>query len=303
MELRHLRYFIAVAEEQNVTRAAARLHVAQPSLSRQIRDLEDELDVALFDHSAKALRLTEAGRIFLAEAKAVIQRTDEAVKAVKAAASGQSGEIHVGYAPSLTVEILPRTLRHFQEAHPGVRVQLHDMSTQEMLRGLREEKLDVALLVEVSAKVMAGLVFVPLQSFAASVAVNPDHPLTRAKGKVGIDQLAGEKLIAYTLAEYPEYHYALAKYFAQQQHPPIIAEEHDGVSSLIASVEAGRGIALVPQGFESMTGPRLKIIPLDPSPPPMVVGMAYRKDNSSPVTHKFIAAVKKANVSRAGAVR
>ena len=97
MELRHLRYFVAVAEEQNVTRAAARLHVSQPPLSRQIRYLEDELGVALFEHSAKAVRLTEAGRVFLAEAGAVVQRADEAVQTVRAVASGQRGEIHVGY--------------------------------------------------------------------------------------------------------------------------------------------------------------------------------------------------------------
>src|SRR5437764_12400737 len=159
MELRHLRYFIAVAEEQNVTRAAARLHVSQPPLSRQIRNLEDELGVAVFEHGAKAVRLTEAGRVFLTEARAVVQRADEAVQMVKAFASGQRGEIHVAYAPSLAVELLPRALKFFQEANPGVRVQLHDMSTQEMLRGLTNGKLHVALMIQLSEKVMAGLVF------------------------------------------------------------------------------------------------------------------------------------------------
>src|SRR6185436_7650292 len=148
MELRHLRYFVAVAEEQNVTRAAARLHVSQPPLSRQIRDLEGELGIALFEHGAKSVRLTEAGRVFLNEARAVLRRADEAVQMAKAVAQGQQGEIHVGFAPSLAVELLPRALRHFQEASPGVRVQLHDMSTREMLRGLREGKLHLALLVQ-----------------------------------------------------------------------------------------------------------------------------------------------------------
>src|SRR5438105_2740317 len=188
MELRHLRYFVAVAEEQNVTRAAARLHVSQPPLSRQIRDLEDELGVALFDHGAKAVRLTEAGKVFLTEARAVVQRADEAVQMVKAVASGQSGEIHVGYAPSLTVEILPRALKLFQEANPGVRVQLHDLSTQEMLRGLRDGRLNVALLIQLSAEVLTGLVFEERHRFAGCVAVHPSHPLARAR-KVWLEQV------------------------------------------------------------------------------------------------------------------
>src|SRR5690554_5101082 len=125
MELRHLRYFVAVAEEQNITRAAARLHVSQPPLSRQIRDLEDELGVALFEHGAKSVRLTDAGRAFLPEAHAALQRVDEAVRTVKAIAAGKRGEIHVGYAPSLAVDLLPAALRKFQELNPHVGVQLH----------------------------------------------------------------------------------------------------------------------------------------------------------------------------------
>src|SRR5262245_3392268 len=145
MELRHLRYFVAVAKEQNVTRAAARLHVSQPPLSRQIRDLEEELGVALFDHRAKSIRLTEAGHVFLTEAQAVLRRAEEAIQTAKAVSSGQRGELNVGYAPSLTVEVLPRALRSFQEAHPGIRVRLHDLSTREMLSELHSGRLQVAL--------------------------------------------------------------------------------------------------------------------------------------------------------------
>lgn len=291
MELRHLRYFIAVAEEQNVTRAAARLHLSQPPLSRQIRDLEEELDVALFVHGARALRLTEAGRVFLTEARAVVQRAEEAVQTVKAVANGQSGEIHVGYAPSLTVEWLPRTLRLFQEANPGVRVQLHDLSTQEMLRGLRDGKLQVALLIQLSARVLTGIRFEELHRYAVCVAVHPAHPLARAR-RVGLEQIDGERLIAYTLADYPEYHSWLSDLFAPLGHPPKIAEEHDSSTSLIASVEAGRGVALVQEGFDCLTGPRLKVRPLRPAPAPLVVGIAYRKEPLSPATEKFIAAAR-----------
>lgn len=289
MELRHLRYFVAVAEEQNVTRAAARLHVSQPPLSRQVRDLEDELGIALFEHGAKSVRLTEAGHVFLNEARAVLQRVEQALQTIKAVASGQQGEIHVGYAPSLTVEVLPRALRRFQEANPNIRVHLHDLSTQEMLSGLREAKLQVGLMIQMSPKVMKGLLFQELRRYAVCVAVNPAHPLARMQ-KVGLEQVANERLITYTVADYPEYHAWLVDLFSTVKRSPQIAEEHDSATSLIASVEAGRGVALVQQGFDCLTGPRLKVRPLTPAPPPFVVGVTYRKETNSLITKKFIAA-------------
>ncbi len=292
MELRHLRYFVAVAEEQNVTRAAARLHLSQPPLSRQIRDLEHELGLDLFEHSAKAVRLTEAGKVFLEEARAVLRRAEEAVQLARAVANGQSGEIHIGYAPSLTVELLPQVLRHFQEGNPGVRLQLHDLSTQDMLRGLRDEKLHVALLVQVSAKILTDLVFEELRRYAVCVAMHPAHPLARAR-KVGLEQISRERLIAFTLADYPEHHAWIADLFASVNRPPPIAEEHDSATSLIASVEAGRGIALVSESFQCFTGPRVKIRPVQPAPAPLVVGVAWRKEANS-TTAKFVAAARRA---------
>jgi len=115
MELRHLRYFAAVAETENVSRAALRLHLSQPALSRQIRDLEDELGFPLLTRTAKSVQLTAAGRTFLDEARAVLLRAEQAIKVARAVATGQRGELHIGYAPSPTVRILPPALRAFQE--------------------------------------------------------------------------------------------------------------------------------------------------------------------------------------------
>src|SRR3954469_20437350 len=176
MELRHLRYFVAVAEEENVSRAALKLHVSQPALGRQIRDLEEELGFSLLERSAKSVRLTEAGRTFLDEARAVLQRADEAVKTARSIATG-GNELHVGYAPSLTARILPPTLRAFQAEMPNVRVRLHDFSTEEMLEGLQNKKLQIAFLVRLTPALLRGLQFEELTRDPMCLAVAPKHPL------------------------------------------------------------------------------------------------------------------------------
>jgi DNA-binding transcriptional LysR family regulator len=296
MELRHLRYFVAVAELQNIHRAAAKLHVSQPPLSRQIRDLEDEVGVALFEHKANSLRLTEAGRAFLPEARAVLQRVDDAVQMARIVGTGQGGEIHVGYSPSLAAELLPRALKHFEESSPGVRVRLHDLSTQEMLSGLVDGKLQVALLGSRAMKGTAGLDFEELQRHSAYVAVPLTHPLAHAR-KVGLEQVAQERLLGVSRSEYPDYHELADQLFAPLNRAPQFAEEFDSVTSLIAALEAGRGVAVVLQAFTFFAGPRLKILPLRPPTPPVIVGIAYRKSKHSRATTNFIAATKRAAAS------
>jgi LysR family transcriptional regulator, benzoate and cis,cis-muconate-responsive activator of ben and cat genes len=291
MELRHLRYFVAVAEEQNITRAAARLRVSQPPLSRQIRDLEDELGVELLHRGAHSIKLSDAGRLFLTEARAVLLRAEEALAALRVFANGGKGELHVGYAPSLTVNLLPAALRSFQAECPGVRVHLHDLSTADLLSGVREGKLDLALMVRPQATAARGIRYVLLQSYPVCVAAHPTHPLARSRS-IKLADVKKERLIAYTRKDYPEYHVWMEKLYAGAN--PEIAEEHDSVTSLIAAVESGRGVALVSQSLSCLAGPRLKLRPLRPSPAPMSVGAAYRDGKLTESTSRFLAAVKAA---------
>jgi LysR family transcriptional regulator, benzoate and cis,cis-muconate-responsive activator of ben and cat genes len=291
MELRHLRYFVAVAETENVTRAAARLNVSQPPLSRQIRDLEDELGIELFERSAKSLRLTDAGRVFYSEAQAVLLRATQAVQAVKAVAGGESGEIHVGYAPSLTVEILPNTLRRFQEMAPGIKVVLHDLSSGEMLESLRERRVSIALSVEPGAMKAKGLQFTELRKYAVCVAMAPSHPLSTTRA-VRIERAAAERLITYSRADYPEYHDWLDGLFASAKVEPQISEQYDSVTSLIAAVEVGRGIALISESLKCLTGPRLVFRKLKPAPEPMRVGVLHRREKLPAAETAFIRAAR-----------
>lgn len=270
MELRHLRYFIAVAEHENVSRAAKKLHVSQPALSRQVRDLEDELGLPLLTRTAKSIHLTEAGKTFLGEARSVIQRAADAVKKTKAVATGEQGRLRVGYAPSLTIEILPRALRKFESACPGVRVLLHDLSTEESLRRLAEKKIDVVLTVR-PCRPLPGLVFTRLASYPILCAVAPGHALAR-KRSLSLAGLKDERLLVFSREDYPEAHDWLAGLFKPSGFVPKDTEEYDGASELMTAVEAGRGAAIVAASFKTLAGARLKFVPFAPALPPLVVG-------------------------------
>jgi len=288
MELRHLRYFVAVAEEENVSKAALKLHVSQPGISRQIRDLEDEIGFPLLERSAKSVRLTAAGKVFLREAREVLQQAEAAVKKARAVAGGATGEINVGYAPSLTVQILPPMLRAFQDQFPQVRVALHDLSSEEMLVKLGEKKLQVALTVRPSGKAARGLAFEELARYATVVAVAPSHPLAKLKA-ITLKQVAAEPMIGLNRKDYPEFHVEMKKLFAGVGSKPNFTEEHEGGTGVIAAVEAGRGVALVPSSLACMVGERLKLLPLKPALPPLPVGAVWLKSNDSELVKKFIA--------------
>ena len=273
MELRHLRYFVAAAEAENVSRAALRLHVSQPALSRQIQDLEEELGVRLFERGPKSVQLTGAGRIFLSEARAVIDRVEEAVKKVRAT-SGRAEEVHVGYAPSPTVRLLPPALRAFQAAAPKVKIKLHDLSTQEMLAGIREGKLQLAFLVQPNRAMLRGLKFEELARDKMCLAVPPGHRWARTR-TLEVRQAAEEPLVVFSKSEYPEYHEYLETVFAAARVKPRIVEELESSASLIAAVESGTGVAMVPESFSCSSGQRLKLIPFLPSPQPLVIGAVW----------------------------
>src|SRR5580693_955298 len=146
MELRHLRYFLVVGELLSFTKASAQLRIAQPALSRRIQDLEDEIGVDLLKRSPRGITLTAEGKLFLEKTRHLLKLADESVEHVRALARGQSGDLHIGYSPSPTVEILPPALAAFQKAFPHVNVILHDASRRELVDGLQDGTLELGIM-------------------------------------------------------------------------------------------------------------------------------------------------------------
>jgi DNA-binding transcriptional LysR family regulator len=288
MELRHLRYFVAVAEEENVTRAARRLHVAQPALSRQIRDLEEELGTALFERGPASLCLTEGGRLFLNEARAVLRRADEAVQTIRATANDKKSEIHIGYAPSPTAEFLPRVLRAYEKAAPAVCVTLHDLTADEMVAGLRAKQLHAALVVEYPGIRSRELIFEKLRSYRIGVMMNKEHSLA-ARRAVTVDEVLAEPLVVFSRKEYADYHSWLADLLDVPPRKIRVAQECDGVSSVITAVEAGQGVAVAGECTMLMAGARVAFIPFKPALPPLVVGICHRRNLPASPALDFVA--------------
>jgi DNA-binding transcriptional LysR family regulator len=286
MELRHLRYFVAVAETQNVLRAATqKLHVSQPAVSRQIRDLEDELGVLLFERTGKALKLTDAGRLFLKEARAVLERTDEAVRNVRAFAQAGETELHVGYTPALRSQIVSPALHTFQQAMPDVHVRLHDWTSEKIVTGLRDGRLQLAFVVRPSKRgAFHGLRFEELLREQVHLGVPPTHPLAQRRS-VSLADAAREPFVGLTPEDFPDYNAYLASIFAPVKNKPRVIEEHDSMTSVISAIEAGTGVGLAVLG--SSFGSRVKLVRLTPEPKPFSLGIAARKGRLSPATEKF----------------
>src|SRR5881397_1439203 len=226
MELRHLRYFQAVGEALNFTRAAAQLRVAQPALSRQVQDLEDEIGVDLMKRNPRGVTLTAEGKLFLDEVRELLKRADESVEKVRALARGEYGELHVGYAPSPTVEILPPALAAFQKAVPRVKVFLHDLSSDELIAGLQNASLELAIMVEPIGEQTAGIEFELLRTYPLSVAMTAAHPFARLKS-ITLEKLAAEPLVGLRRKDYSEYYRIVDRVFASVPAKPRIAVECD----------------------------------------------------------------------------
>ena len=293
MELRHLRYFLAVAEALNFTKAAGILRVAQPALSRRVQDLEDEIGVDLLKRSPRGVTLTAEGKLFLEKTRHLLKLAEESVEQVRALARGEEGELHMGYAPAPTVEILPPALAAFQKAFPRVRLLLHDLSEQELIDGLRSGRLELALMPHGEGPQSVGLEFEMLRSYPICVAVAPTHNFARRK-TITLEMVAAEPMIGFKRKEYPEYYIGLDRLFGPLGIKPRIIVECDSSSSLITEIETGRGVAIVSPILRHASGRRLLYRPLTGTTEMVSVGIARAtKGDVTPAGEKFCEILRK----------
>ncbi len=291
MELRLLRSFIAAAEDGNISKAAARLSVTQPALSRQIKTLEDDLGVALLERGAHSFSLTPSGELLLREGRALIERADALEQRVKASAKAQT--LRVGYSPSLTAGILSPAMEAFSQLHPKARVELSDLSSLEMVEGLQKGTLDVIVTVP-PGKVVPDIAWITVQQQAWRVAVPRQHPLVN-KATLTPQDLNDQRLVVYNQREYPDYWAGISAWFKSQGINARIASECDGVTSLISAVEAGLGIALVVERIACLIPERIVLKPLKPQPASVCIaaGMLERQSRDK-VLAVFVEELKRA---------
>lgn len=296
MELRQLRYFVAVAEEANISRAAKKIFLTQPALSRQIKALEDEIGQCLLERQAHSIRLTPVGDALLREARELLQHAEQVVERVRAA--GKGVRLRVGYAPSLAAGMLSAAVQNFTQTHPKARVELFDLSTKEMLAGLETGALDVALSVG-QQRETRGLHWVSLVRAPWQLAVPRAHLLGR-RSSVTPAEVAREPLLVFCQRDYPEYWQLITAWLRQHRLRPTIAGEYDGVDSLMAAVESGLGVAVVTTRTANHVPKRVRLVRLSAAPEPLCVAAGHRADRKKdqPLA-VFLQELRKAAISPA----
>ncbi|MGW6032270.1 LysR family transcriptional regulator [Gordonia terrae] len=263
MELRHLRYFLVLAEELHFGRAAARLHISQPPLTSHIKDLERELGVTLFDRTTRRVELTEAGTAFAARASSLLDDLDDAIAQARDHAAGLRGRVRVGFVSSASGTVLPPGLRIYRETHPNVRVDLSPLTTREQLDALAAGTIDIGLIR--SGGAAAGLVVEPLLE-EATVAVLPvEHPLC-TQSEITVADLVGERLILFPRDLMPSYVAQIWAYFATVGAEPIVVQEAIHHETVVGLVSAGVGISILPEAVSRFRPAEVVIRPLVDAP-------------------------------------
>ncbi len=290
MELRHLRYFVAVAEELNFTRAAERLDTAQPSLSQQIKQLETFLGVTLLIRNKRRVELTEIGDAFLAEARDILARAERAVQRIRETAGNQAAELSVAVAPAAEVKVLPKLLPLLRREMPGLRLILHTLPTSEQKVAFANHSLDVGFLRGPIA--LPDAIVEPLLDEKLVIGLPTKHPLAGRK-KLRIAELNQYPFIMISRKGSPELHDAVQNFCEQSGLRPQIAQRAGNVLGNLNLIRNGVGFGLLPDYVASILPRGVTLRHLDVKPEPVVpLVLAHASRSQSPLLPRFLRLVK-----------
>ncbi|MHC1561006.1 LysR family transcriptional regulator [Actinomycetospora sp. C-140] len=288
MELRHLRSFVVVAEELHFGRAAARLFVVQPALSKQIAALERELDVVLLERDRHGVALTTAGRALLEDARRVLAQADAAVGRAQAAGRGTTGTLRLGFIAPVLYDLLPGLLRPFRARYPDVRLVLEEMHNREAVQGVLGGRVQVAF-VRLPVSPEPDLRVRPVRSEGLAVAVPAASALAGGDGALRVADLADEDLVLIGRAQEPELHDSYLALCAAHGFSPRVAHEVDRTHVAVGLVACGLGVALVPRSALRVAHPDVVYRPLEEPTARLTVGVAWRGPDEDPVVANFLA--------------
>jgi DNA-binding transcriptional LysR family regulator len=289
MELRQLRYFVAVAEELHFGRAARRVHVAQPALSKQVMNLERELGARLLDRRGRKVELTQAGRVLLERSRAILEGVEEAELATARAGSGETGRLTVGFTGMALYGAAPRIVKAFGERYPGVDLVLREMSTGAMAEALLGRRVDVGFLHPPVGEAGEALAVEGMTSEPLVVALPEGHELS-GLSEVPLGRLAEERFVIVPRDEGPEIHdHIMGTCHASGLSPAVANRNAPSQTTALGLVAAGVGASLVWECMRNLRRPGVVYRPLAGEELRMQTALAWRRDDTSPVLREFVA--------------
>lgn len=294
IELRQLRYFVAVAEELHFGRAALRLHMTQPPLSQTIQSLEAALGTPLFYRTQRSVSMTPAGSAMLPEARRILLHAAALPDFAHRAAAGESGRLSLAFVSTADYSVLPPFLREFREHYPHVQIDLREATSDVQLEDLIQGRIDVGLLIPpLPDKAKATLNYAPVLSETLVLAAPKGLKALRGKSAVALKTMSDMPLIIFPRRIAPAFHDAILACFHDAGLTPRIGQEAIQMQTIVGLVSAGMGIALVPQSVSNLNRPGVEYKPLTGKTPLVETGLAWRRDNTSPVLRAFLELLRK----------
>jgi DNA-binding transcriptional LysR family regulator len=290
MELRHLRYFVAVAENLNFTRAAAKLHLAQPSLTRQIHNLEEEIGVRLLNRSKSQVALTEEGRAFLLDVRRILALATESVQAVQRLSRGETGQLNIGYSSNFNFELLPQTLGAFRRTFPHVALNLFDMTPAEQFRALETRKIDLGFVGLRPPASTRGLQWESIGGHRTVVVLRANHPLAR-KRHVKLAELKSMFFVGMSEKTHPGFRDWLCETCRPAGFTPRILQDAEWEPALMTFVAEGLGVTLAREHIKRLPHPGVAYRPLTP-PVKTDYCIAWNRGNDTRALQQYIEVVK-----------